>query len=363
MNGAGMLLWQNIFGSWNGWTDRDLSILRSMLPIQKHFNDVLTNGEWTPLVDCSLDHVYATQWKSPGATLYTLVNRNDAEVHGSALAESAHSGARMFDLVQGVEIDHAEITIRPRAIGAIAQLSTNQITPDFERLLESQAKRYAQGQPPATRIDPQIIRQTDHQDPTKSPTMLVSQMRVRECGDYTYFPQTIYPGLHQVRNIQRSVQLAQVTLDPHEVTNRQYQAFLTATQYKPAHPQSFLKHWQNGAPRPEDMDKPVVYIDLNDARAYAKWAGQRLPTEDEWQAGVQSTHQTSTLWNWTESEHTDAHTTFSILKGTPPTEITGSAWYADNQPTQPTWSAKYIHFYPSLDRCDTIGFRCSITIL
>ena len=51
MNGAGMLVWDAVFGSWVGWKERDKATLRSMLRVQRAFADVLTRGEWTPLAD------------------------------------------------------------------------------------------------------------------------------------------------------------------------------------------------------------------------------------------------------------------------------------------------------------------------
>jgi formylglycine-generating enzyme required for sulfatase activity len=35
MNGGGMLVWENVFGSWIGWNERDRSILRAMIAIQR----------------------------------------------------------------------------------------------------------------------------------------------------------------------------------------------------------------------------------------------------------------------------------------------------------------------------------------
>ena len=34
-------------------------------------------------------------------------------------------------------------------------------------------------------------------------------------------------------------------------------------------------------------DKPVTYVSLEDARAYAAWAGKRLPHDWEWQYAAQ----------------------------------------------------------------------------
>lgn len=59
-----------------------------------------------------------------------------------------------------------------------------------------------------------------------------------------------------------------------EVTVEQYAVFLQAT----GHPQP--SDWEAQLGHPE---RPVVYVSWNDAAAFAKWAGARLPTEAEWE--------------------------------------------------------------------------------
>lgn len=98
-------------------------------------------------------------------------------------------------------------------------------------------------------------------------------------------------------------------LQAHEVTNSQFAAFVEATGYvteaerkggsaqfsKSDTPEVFLSWWSidRGATwrSPEGAGStleglalhPVVHVTLNDARAYAQWAGGRLPTEVEWE--------------------------------------------------------------------------------
>ncbi|WP_052272729.1 formylglycine-generating enzyme family protein [Flavihumibacter solisilvae] len=90
------------------------------------------------------------------------------------------------------------------------------------------------------------------------------------------------------QDVDSTFEMPSCYMDKHPVTNEQFSKFLIATKYKPSDPANFLKHWKNGK-IPAGQEKfPVVYISYEDARAYAKWAGKRLPTEIEWQYAAQT---------------------------------------------------------------------------
>src|SRR4030095_12113688 len=88
-------------------------------------------------------------------------------------------------------------------------------------------------------------------------------------------------------------------MDKHPVTNSQFKQFINATGYRPSDPANYLKHWAKGG-IPKGMENyPVVYVSYEDAKAYAKWAGKRLPTEIEWQYAAQT--DSLNEWPWKQT--------------------------------------------------------------
>ena len=86
------------------------------------------------------------------------------------------------------------------------------------------------------------------------------------------------------------IELDAFWIDRSPVTNAQYLAFCQATE------RSGAKWWRDGLSFPlEYADHPVVGVSGQDARAYAEWAGKRLPTAEEWEAALGGS---GTLFPW-----------------------------------------------------------------
>jgi iron(II)-dependent oxidoreductase len=101
------------------------------------------------------------------------------------------------------------------------------------------------------------------------------------------------PWTYDNERLPHPVELPAFRIDRALVTNAEYAEFAADEGVEP--PPS------SGTPR-----EPVLHVSFDEAEAYARWAGKRLPTEPEWEkavklAGDELEHARGAAWQWTAS--------------------------------------------------------------
>jgi len=186
-------------------------------------------------------------------------------------------------------------------------------------------------------------------------------------------------------------------IDRYPVTNAEFLRFIRETRYIPADTTNYLRHWVRGMPVSGQERYPVVYVSLEDVRAYAKWAGKRLPTEAEWQLAAQGTdgrewpwgnefHATKcnngfgrptpvdafpkgespygvadlvgNVWQMTGDVWSNGAYYFNIIRGGSWFRPESSWWYVQGGPQPLTMTQLQLLVSPGYDRSATVGFRC-----
>ncbi len=203
-----------------------------------------------------------------------------------------------------------------------------------------------------------------------------------------------YPDYNKGRN----VSVNSFFMDQYPVTNAQYFEFVKKSAYLPEDTTNYLKHWKDGKYHEHLADYPVVNIGLQDAQAYAEWAGKRLPTEIEWQYAAQGGNpeqkwpwgiqfdstkcnnalgyitavdsfpqgastagiidMVGNVWQMTQDVYDNGSYYFNILKGGSYYKPTSSWWYVQGGPKPVNESQMLLLVSPSFNRNATVGFRC-----
>ena len=420
-NGSGLILWDNVFGTYNPYCREDRRLIAETAAILDRYQDLFVHGEWLPLIPTGVSGLDGNRWQetSGGRTraIVTLRNRTKVRAHYRAPSSGppgppyvAFWGDR-HEIVAG-----NSVTIEAQGIQALVlddPDAANEALAHFQEL----SRRADVALPdyderPRPRRVHEVGGERTLSRPNSTPTTAMIEMPAgnfdmkirhdrRECGCYPEgaTDAAIWGSFHKdTITHDVSLTLKRFAIRQTAVTNGEFLEFVHATGHRPGDERNFLKHilrMHDGSlptrlPR-EQESLPVTFVSLADARAYATSCGQRLPTEAEWQwtaegAGRENRYPwgdgeetfppevraaydvvtatpegvmglSGNTWELTESEYTDGHTRFVMLRGgifLPPSD---SEWRVARGARPNDSHAKYILLCDGLDRSETISFR------
>jgi formylglycine-generating enzyme required for sulfatase activity len=422
-NGVGLETWENVWGIWNGITPRGAESIRRVAAVDRAVAPFLTSKDWEPLTPTLQFGVFASRWPVAQEEVFTVVNRNEYDVTGPQLELPATPGLRFYDLWHGTELTPTirngkaslSFAIEGHGFGAIIA------TPDLKNpailALMEKSKHWSEA-PLASFSDdwkalPQsIVAIPTTPVPTASPAGMIKipaadfLFRVdgveiegnNWSGQDVQYPWEDSPRRHHLHQIA----IPSFWIDKYPVTNAAFKKFVDATHYHPADDYNFLKDWKNGTYPTGWDNKPVTWVSQEDARAYAAWAGKRLPHEWEWQYAAQGSDNrvypwgdtwndnavpkpntardltspdnvdahpsgassfgvmdlVGNVWQWTD-EYQDPHTRTAILRGSSYYQPQTSIWYFPRA-ARNTEHGRYLLMAPAKDRAGTLGFRCVV---
>ncbi|HKK47341.1 MAG TPA: SUMF1/EgtB/PvdO family nonheme iron enzyme [Balneolaceae bacterium] len=423
-NGVGYNAWENIWGVWNQIPKRYEEAIRRISTIYHEFPAIWNSEDWRPFIPTLKKGIFASEFPGTDETVYTVVNRDSVDKSGEQLELPYKENVKYFDIWHGTELspkkegDHIVLIfpVDSNSFGAILAIKSYKMDLSYvrfiqkmhvlsEKSLSSYSTDWHPLQQHITLINKTSLAESkpdgmvlisgakNYEFETKG-TMIEGDPLPKEVG--VQYPWNEHPS----RSHKHTMDIPSFYMDKYPVTNKEYKQFLDATHYHPVDDHNFLKDWKNGT-YPKGWDnKPVTWVSLKDARAYAKWAGKRLPHEWEWQYAAQGTtgnqypwgnkmdstkipppdtsrtmrpptdvdaypqgaspfgvvDMVGNVWQWTD-EYADEHTRSAILKGGGYYRSASSHWYFPKAYEVQKYG-KYLLMAPSLDRSGAVGFRC-----
>jgi formylglycine-generating enzyme required for sulfatase activity len=422
-NGQGYATLENLWGFWYENNPHDAEALLRFTRIERAMADYLVSPGWEPHTPVLQAGVFASRFPAAKGTLWTIVNRNEYDVSGSQIEIASPPGAHYYDLWHGAELTpvvangKATLSFDLEGLGYGALLATEEQPDDsVQKFLSYMAERSKR--PLASYLrEWKAAPQTLVEIPATATSQSAPEGMVRiPDGDYDFQVSGIeieggndpgadvqYPWEDTARRFHRHrMHVHSFYIDRTPVTNAEFKRFLNSTHYRPKDDHNFLRAWKNGS-YPEGWDnKPVTWVSIEDARAYAAWNQKRLPHEWEWQYAAQSTSGRAYPWGndwdphalppvdsgpamrppadvtafpkgasafgvldlvgnvsqWTD-EYRDPHTRAAIIRGGASYQPSGSIWYFP-QTYRLDEHQKYLLMSPGHDRSGTVGFRCIV---
>jgi formylglycine-generating enzyme required for sulfatase activity len=421
-NGVGYESWENIWGIWNEITPRDAAALRRIAKIERTFAALLVGPDWEPHAPTLRYGSFASKFPGRSQTLWTIVNRNEYDLGGRQIEVPYQSGVRYYDLWNGQELKPEvngekgtlSFSTEAHGYGSVLSIAQAGVTASLTQFI-GEMRELAQTPLRSLAHEWQFLPQHIVEIPSTRPAIAAPEGMVKiPEGDFEFEVSGIeieggnevgvdvqYPWEDSPRRHHRHrMHIKSFYVDKYPVTNADFKRFLDATRYHPKDDHNFLRDWKNGTYPDGWAQKPVTWVSLEDARAYAAWAAKRLPHEWEWQYAAQGTDgrtypwgnewdasaapapdkgrnmraptnvdafpkgaspfgvmdMVGNVWQWTD-EFADEHTRAGVLKGGNYYQPQGSLWYFP-EAYRLTEHGKYLLIAPSKDRSGTLGFRC-----
>lgn len=311
-NGACFNAWENIFGDWNGLTDRDSEILRRMSAIYRVFPSHFRSSDWEPHALTLQQGVFASRFPMPQGTVWTFVNRNKNSNKKGAQIRVPYKKQTFFDLWHGKQItprvvgDQATLIfeIEKGGFGALLELPAGTppdaklqgLLAEMERLSRRKLSSYSSQWKALKQTMVPIAPTAPHREPP------AGMIRIPGQSKYRFLAEGIIVEQYNIAGVQfpwekrpeidhdHTLKVGPFFIDKHLVTNQDFAAFLQNSAYEPKawSRTNFLRHWHGTGTFPSGTGKqPVTWVSLEDARAYCAWAGKRLPNDWEWQYAAQ----------------------------------------------------------------------------
>lgn len=423
-NGLGYNPWENIWGIWNQVPERYCEIIRRIRTIYHQFPDIWSSATWEPFIPVVKKGVFATQFPGVDMVVYNFVNRDSTDKPGIQIELPFKENLRYFDIWNGVELNPVRkndsislgFLIEAHGYGSVLSVKEDHVN-DNLRLFLAKIKRMAKVPLRSLSTGWQPLQQNifSLKKTGAASSKPDGMVRIPEIKGYVFeskgtmiegdpLPNAVgvqYPWeQHPSRSSKHVMDIPAFYIDKYPVTNEQFRKFMDTSHYRPGDDHNFLKDWKDGNYPDGWENKPVTWVSIEDARAYAEWAGKRLPHEWEWQYAAQGPDgrlypwgnaldssrippvdngrsmrppsavdgfpdgaspygvmdMVGNVWNWTD-EYRDEHTRAAVLKGGGYYRPEKSGWYF-RRAYELNQYGKYLLMAPGIDRSGAIGFRC-----
>jgi len=361
------------------WVEDQYAYLKKTTRILRENSSVFTDGTLTPLIDTKHDSIWVNKWEGTGKILYTVFSLKPEGFDGELFSVRAKEGYHFVDLLNHKETKPGYVctgafhkkylgTNNEGEAGCVAELpkliqyaieGTNLSVKGSEIKINGIATnkidlRYFEGDVVIQMFDgrelldetivtitPGLPRMISTADRITSGS--TKNMRLVKGGAYRFRPAPRPDEFIPYPANDADVEMRSFYIDKNVVTNAEFRKF------NPAFP---------------DNNDPVVNVSFEEAQAYARSVGKRLPTEIEWQYAAERLSKNDLqnfigpVWQLTSDVYQCGSYTYIMMKGRSSFHPQSSWWYVQQAPVDPHYRQYLLRVSEDFERNATVGFRC-----